>query len=90
MAIQAKANPNNVIKVRVGQRNVTKVIASNKSAGAEISGPLVTIANDVLATGRATNTFLMYDGTNYIHVDAAQILDLADTVDDDTIDYGSF
>ena len=32
----------------------------------------------------------MYDGSDYIHVDASQIMDLADTVDDDTIDYGSF
>jgi len=79
---------NNSIIVRVGQTNATKVVASNVAASA--AGTLVTIASDVLDTGRATNTFLMYNGTEYVHVDAAQILDLADTTDDDTIDYGSF
>jgi len=79
---------NNSIVVRVGQTNATKVVASNTAASA--SGTLVAVASDVLDTGRATNTFLMYDGSDYIHVDASQILDLADTTDDDTIDYGSF
>ena len=79
---------NNSIVVRVGQTNATKVVASNTAASA--SGTLVSVASDVLDTGRATNTFLMYDGSDYIHVDASQILDLADTTDDDTIDYGSF
>lgn len=79
---------NNSIIVRVGQTNATKVVASNVAASA--AGTLVSIAGDVVDTGRATNTFLMYDGTDYIHVPASQILDLADTIDDDTIDYGSF
>ena len=79
---------NNSIIVRVGQTNATKVVASNVAASA--AGTLVTIASDVLDDGRAANTFLMYNGTEYVHVDAAQILDLADTTDDDTIDYGSF
>ena len=79
---------NNSIVVRVGQTNATKVVASNTAASA--SGTLVAVASDVLDTGRATNTFLMYDGSDYIHVDASQIMDLADTTDDDTIDYGSF
>lgn len=75
------------IKVRVGQTNATRVVASN---AAPTAGTLVTIASDVLDTGRGTNTFLMYDGTKYIHVPASEILDLADTVDDSSIDYGSF
>lgn len=79
---------NNSIVVRVGQTNATKVVASNSAASA--AGTLVTIASDVLDTGRAANTFLMYNGSDYVHVDASQIMDLADTVDDDTIDYGSF
>ena len=79
---------NNSIVVRVGQTNATKVVASNVAASA--AGTLETIASDVTSTGRGTNTFLMYNGTEYIHVDAAQVLDLADTTDDDTIDYGSF
>ena len=79
---------NNSIVVRVGQSNATKVVASNVAASA--AGTLVTIASDVLDDGRATNTFLMYNGSDYVHVDATQIMDLADTVDDDTIDYGSF
>ena len=79
---------NNSIIVRVGQTNATKVVASNVAASA--AGTLEAIASDVTSTGRSTNTFLMYDGSDYIHVDASQIVDLADTVDDDTIDYGSF
>jgi hypothetical protein len=74
------------IKVRVGQKNGVKVVASNTSVSISAVGS----ASDVDTGARATNTFLMYDGTEYIHVDASQIMDLADTVDNDTIDYGSF
>ena len=74
------------IKVRVGQKNGVKVVASNTS----VSVSQVGSASDVDTGARATTTFLMYDGTEYIHVDASQIMDLADTVDNDTIDYGSF
>lgn len=74
------------IKVRVGQKNGVKVVASNTS----VSTSAVGSASDVDTGARATNTFLMYDGTEYIHVDASQIMDLADTVDNNTIDYGSF
>ena len=79
---------NNSIVVRVGQTNATKVVASNVAASA--AGTLEAIASDVTSTGRSANTFLMYYGSDYVHVDASQIMDLADTVDDDTIDYGSF
>jgi hypothetical protein len=81
---------NNSIIVRVGQTNATKVVASNAAASITASGTLVEVNSDVLDTGRAANTFLMYNGSDYVHVDASQIMDLADTTDDDTIDYGSF
>lgn len=74
------------IKVRVGQNNGVKVVASNTS----VSTSAVGSASDVDTGARAANTFLMYDGTEYIHVPASEILDLADTVDDSSIDYGSF
>ena len=40
----------------------------------------------------ADNTFLMYDADTdkYLHVDAAQIVDLADSVDDEAFDAGTF
>ena len=74
------------IKVRVGQKNGVKVVASNTSVSVSRIGS----SSDVDTGARAANTFLMYDGNEYIHVDASQIMDLADTVDNDTIDYGSF
>ena len=46
--------------------------------------------NDVNITDRATNTVMLFNGTEYVHVTAAQILDLADNTDDDAIDYGGF
>lgn len=81
---------NNSIIVRVGQTNATKVVASNAAASITASGTITEVNSDVTDTGRATNTFLMYNGTEYVHVNAADILDLADSSDDDTIDYGSF
>lgn len=90
MAINVRSNPSNTITVRVGQRNVKKVVASNAPTSASTAKPLDEAASDVSDTGRANNTFLMYNGTEYVHVDAAQILDLADDTDDDTIDYGTF
>ena len=75
------------IRVRVGQRTGQKVIASNKAATNTISG-----ATDVDIAGRANNTLLMYDAATgtYKHVDTAQIVDLADGVDDDSFDAGTF
>jgi hypothetical protein len=75
------------IRVRVGQRTAQKVIASNKAAANSIGG-----ATDVDTTTRANNTLLMYDSSTgtYKHVDTAQIVDLADGVDDDSFDAGSF
>ena len=83
----------NPITVRIGQRTVKKVVASEKAA----TTTLATLqeleqVQDIDVTQRADNTFLMYDTTSqkYLHVDAAQIVDLADSVDDDAFDAGTF
>jgi hypothetical protein len=75
------------IRVRVGQRQGVKVISSNKAAGSTVGG-----SSDVDTTARANRTFLMWDSTasEYVHVDAAQIVDLADGVDDDAYDGGTW
>jgi len=74
------------IRVRVGQRDGVKIVASNKS----VAAAKIESAPDVNIGARTTNTFLMFNGTEYIHVDAAEILDLADTISDDVLDYGNF
>ena len=83
----------NPITVRIGQRTVKKIVASEKAA----TTTLATLqeleqVQDIDVTQRADNTFLMYDTTSqkYLHVDAAQIVDLADSVDDDAFDAGTF
>ena len=83
----------NPITIRIGQRTVKKVVASEKAA----TTTLATLqeleqVQDIDVTQRADNTFLMYDTTSqkYLHVDAAQIVDLADSVDDDAFDAGTF
>ena len=83
----------NPIVVRIGQRTVKKVVASEKAA----TTTLATLqeleqVQDIDVTQRADNTFLMYDTSTqkYLHVDAAQIVDLADSVDDDAFDAGTF
>ena len=83
----------NPITIRIGQRTVKKVVASEKAA----TTTLATLqeleqVQDIDVTNRADNTFLMYDSTTdkYLHVDAAQIVDLADSVDDDAFDAGTF
>ena len=92
MAIRVKTN-NNTTTVRVGQQNAIKVIASNKIASA-VAGDAVIVAmgnvTDVDIADRAVNTLLMYNGTEYVHVDPSQILDLADSVVDQAVDYGGF
>jgi len=77
------------IKVRVGQQNAIKVVASNSAI--QSSGDMENIS-DVDITNRANRTFLMYDSATqtYVHIDAAQIMDLADSIDNESIDYGSF
>ena len=74
------------IRVRVGQRDGIKIAASNKS----VASAKIESAPDVNITERSTNTFLMYNGTEYVHVDAAEVLDLADSVSNDELDYGTF
>jgi len=74
------------IRVRVGQRDGVKIVASNKS----VAAAKIESAPDVNIGARTTNTFLMFNGTEYIHVDASEIMDLADTISDDVLDYGNF
>jgi hypothetical protein len=88
MAIRVKTN-NNTTTVRVGQQNAIKIVASNQSAAVGTVDKLQNVG-DVNINSRSNNTFLMFNGTEYIHVDAAQILDLADNIDDEAIDYGGF
>ena len=83
----------NPITVRIGQRTIKKVVASEKAA----TTTLATLqeleqVQDIDVSQRADNTFLMYDtgSQKYLHVDAAQIVDLADSVDDDAFDAGTF
>ena len=83
----------NPITVRIGQRTVKKVVASEKAA----TTTLATLqeleqVQDIDVSQRADNTFLMYDTSSqkYLHVDAAQIVDLADSVDDEAFDAGTF
>ena len=83
----------NPITIRIGQRTVKKVGASQKAATTTLN-TLQELENvqDIDITTRADNTFLMYDADTdkYLHVDAAQIVDLADSVDDEAFDAGTF
>ena len=88
MAIRVKTN-NNTTTVRVGQQNAIKVVASNSSAAVGTVDKMENVG-DVNINSRSTNTLLMFNGSEYVHVDPAQILDLADNTDDDAIDYGGF
>ena len=45
---------------------------------------------DVNIDDRTTNTLLMFNGTEYIHVPSSTILDLVDGTFDGVVDYGSF
>jgi len=79
----------NAIRVSVGQQqDAIKIIASGKGS----SGNLAQIATDIDATARANNTVLIYNSATqtYIHVPASQIVDLADNVDNDSYDAGTF
>jgi len=88
MAIKVRTN-NNTTTVRVGQQNAIKVVSSNQSAAVGTVDQMSSVG-DVNITDRGTNTVMLFNGTEYIHVTAAQILDLADNTDDDAIDYGGF
>ena len=83
----------NPITVRIGQRTVKKIVASEKAAPTTLATlQELEQVQDIDVTQRADNTFLMYDTSTqkYLHVDAAQIVDLADSVDDDAFDAGTF
>lgn len=88
--IKVKTNSNQ-ITVRVGQQNAIKVVSANSSAATLTLDNLENIG-DVDISSRGNNTLIMYDSVSqtYKHVDAAQILDLADAVDNEAIDYGTF
>jgi hypothetical protein len=47
---------------------------------------------DVDNTNKTNNSVLLYDASTgkYIHVDPSEILDRADGVNDDSLDYGSY
>ena len=81
------------ITIRIGQQTASKVVASQKAATTTLN-TLQELENvqDIDISARADNTFLMYDSDTdkYLHVDAAQIVDLADSVDDEAFDAGTF
>ena len=83
----------NPITIRIGQRTVKKVVASEKAATQTLNTlEKLEDVQDIDITQRADNTFLMYDANTdkYLHVDPAQIVDLADSTDDDAYDAGTF
>ena len=75
------------IRVRVGQRQGVKVVASNKAGAFSIAA-----SSDVNSDARANNTILMFDSTTgkYIHVTPSDVVDLVDGVDDDEVDFGEW
>ena len=86
--IRVRTNRNNNV-VRVGQTNAIKVVASNQSAAASTVDNITNIG-DVSTEGKGDNTFLMYNGTEYVHVTARNIVDISDGIQDDAFDAGSF
>ena len=74
------------IKVTVGQQNAIKVLSSVASQ--------VTVGSitDIDLTGLQDKYVLMYDATSqkWKPVPSAQVADLADNVDDDAVDYGTW
>jgi len=88
MAIRVKTN-NDTTTVRVGQQNAIKVVASNQSAAVGTVSNLSNVG-DVNTGARANQTFIMYNGTEYVHVTARQIVDISDGTEDGTFDAGAF
>ena len=88
MAIRVKTN-NDTTTVRVGQQNAIKVVASNQSAAVGTVSNLSKVG-DVNTGARANQTFIMYNGTEYVHVTARQIVDISDGTEDGTFDAGAF
>ena len=81
------------ITIRIGQQTASKVVASQKAATTTLNTlQELEDVQDIDVTARANRTFIMYDTSSqkYLHVDAAQIVDLADSVDDDALDAGTF
>jgi acetolactate synthase regulatory subunit len=83
----------NPVTIRIGQRTVKKVVASEKAATQTLNTlEKLEDVQDVDVTARANRTLIMYDSATqkYLHVDPAQVVDLADSVDDDAYDAGTF
>ena len=83
----------NPITIRIGQRTFKKVVASEKAATQTLNTlEKLEDLQDVDVSSRANRTLIMYDASTqkYLHVDPAQIVDLADSVDDDAYDAGTF
>ena len=84
---------NRTITVRLGASSAQKVVASEKAATTTLS-TLQQLENvqDINVDARADRTLLMFDAASqkYIHVDPAQVVDLADSTDDDAYDAGTF
>ena len=83
----------NPITIRIGQRTFKKVVASEKAATQTLNTlEKLEDVQDVEVTARANRTLIMYDATSqkYLRVDPAQIVDLADSVDDDAYEAGTF
>ena len=83
----------NPVTIRIGQRTVKKVVASEKAATQTLNTlEKLEDVQDVDVTARANRTLIMYDSASqkYLHVDPAQVVDLADSVDDDAYDAGTF
>ena len=88
MAIKVKTN-NNTTTVRVGQQNAIKVVASNQSAAVGTVDQMSSVG-DVDTDDRAANTIMLYNGTEYVHITARKLVDLADGTEDNAFDYGNF
>ena len=83
----------NPITIRIGQRTFKKVVASEKAATQTLNTlEKLEDVQDVDVSSRANRTLIKYDASTqkYLHVDPAQIVDLADSVDDDAYDAGTF
>ena len=83
----------NPITVRIGQPTVKKVVASEKAATQTLNTlEKLEDVQDIDITSRANRTLIMFDSATqkYLHVDPAQIVDLADSTDDDAYDAGTF
>ena len=86
--IRVRTNRNNNV-VRVGRVSADKVVASNQSAAVGSVDSLTNVG-DVSMEGKGDNTFLMFDGTEYVHVTARRIVDISDGTQDDAFDAGFF